>query len=121
MADSRQAWDRVGQELSDLGRQVKRHYEQQTGPEGAGGAGQPAGAERPPADKRKVEDALRQLADSLDQAFSALGDAIRDPQIGAQTRKAATSLNDALSATFADVSGRIRSTADRRKPPPSAE
>jgi hypothetical protein len=115
MADSKQAWDRVGQDLGDLGRRVKRHYEEQAGPE------QPAGAGRPtPPDRRKVEDALRQLADSLDQAFSALGDAIRDPEFGEQTRKAANSLNDALSATFADVSDRIRSTSDRRKPPPPA-
>jgi len=107
MADSKQAWDRVGQDLSDLGRHVRRHYEQQRGE-----------PERPaPADRRKVEDALRQLADSLDQAFSALGDAIRDPEFGEQTKKAANSLNDALSTTFAGVSERLRSSSDRRKPP----
>ena len=108
MADNRQAWDRVGRDLSDLGRHVRRHYEQQATPE------RPA-----PADRRKVEDALRQLADSLDQAFSALGDAIRDPEFGEQTKKAANSVNDALSATFAGVSERLRSASDRRKPPPA--
>jgi hypothetical protein len=98
MADSKQAWDQVGRDLSDLGRRVRDRYQQQPGP------GQPA-----PADRRKVEDALRELADSLDQAFTALGEAVRDPEFGAQTKKAADSLSDALSATFAEVSERFRS------------
>jgi hypothetical protein len=102
MAESKEAWDRVGQEFRALGRQVRERYERQAG-EGA-----------PAADRRKVDDALRQLADSLDQAFTALGDAIRDPQFGEQSRKAAGSLSDAVSATFAEVSDRVRS---RREPP----
>jgi hypothetical protein len=92
MADSKQAWDQVGRDLSDRGHRLQHHY-QQPGP------GQPA-----PADRREVEDALRELADSLDQALTALGDAVRDPEFGAQTKKAADSLSDALSATFAEVS-----------------
>jgi hypothetical protein len=103
MAESKEAWDRVGQDFRDLGRQVKERYEQR--PE----AGEEA------ADRRKVDDALRQLRDSLDQAFTALGDAVRDPQFGEQTRKAAGSLNDAVAATFAEVSERFKS---RREPPP---
>jgi hypothetical protein len=103
MAESKEAWDRVGQEFRVLGRQVKERYEQRQG------GGEEA------ADRRKVDDALRQLAESLDQAFTALGDAIRDPQFGEQTRKAAGSLSDAMSTTFAEVSERVRS---RREPPP---
>ena len=107
MADSKQAWDQVGRDLSDLGRRVRQHYKQKPGPE------QPA-----PADRRKVDDALRELADSLDRAFTALGDAVRDPEFGAQTKKAADSLSDALSATFAEVSERVRSKpAGGRRPP----
>ena len=45
---------------------------------------------------------------ALEQAFSALGDAIRDPQFGEQTKKAAGSLSDALTATFAEASERFR-------------
>jgi hypothetical protein len=104
MAESKEAWERVGRDFSDLGRQVKERYEQRER------AGQEA-----PADKRKVDEALRQLADSLDQAFTALGDAIRDPQFGEQTKKAAGSLSDAMAATFAEVSERMRS---RREGPP---
>ena len=106
MAESKEAWEQVGRDFSDLGRQVKQRYEQR---ERAG--------EEPPADRRKVDEALRQLADSLDQAFTALGDAIRDPQFGDQTKKAAGSLSDAMSATFAEVSERFRTK--RERPPGS--
>jgi hypothetical protein len=117
MAESKAAWERVGEDFRALGRQVKQHYDQRDKP---GGAGQPqAGAQgdrpevaggggRPAPDRRKVDDALQKLSDALDQAFSALGDAVRDPQVGEQTKKAAGSLNDALTATFAEASERFR-------------
>jgi hypothetical protein len=46
-----------------------------------------------------------------------LGDAIRDPQFGEQTKKAAGSLSDAMAATFAELSERFRS---RREGPPGS-
>jgi hypothetical protein len=99
MAESKAAWDQVGQDFRALGRQVKQHYEEQP---------QPEGDPPPPADRRKVDEALQKLSESLEQAFSALGDAIRDPQFGEQTKKAAGSLSDALTATFAEASERFR-------------
>jgi hypothetical protein len=102
MADSRKAWDQVGQDFTDLGQQVKRHYQRQAQ------AGQPA-----PEDRRKVEAALRQLRDSLDQAFTALGEAIRDPQFGVQANKTADSLSEALSSTFTEVGQRFGSRSQR--------
>ncbi|HEX6676509.1 MAG TPA: hypothetical protein VF486_15970 [Actinomycetes bacterium] len=108
MADSKQAWDQVGRDLSDLGRRVRQQYQQRPGPE------HPA-----PADRRKVDDALHELRDSLDRAFTALGDAVRDPEFGAQTKKAADSLSDALSATFAEVSERLRSKPGGGQRPPT--
>jgi len=117
MAESRAQWEKVGEEFRALGRQVKQHYDQRPRPEQP--AEQPAseqpGTDRPGTgpgapseDRRKVDDALQKLTESLDQAFSALGDAIRDPQFGEQTRKAASSLSDALNATFAEASERFR-------------
>jgi hypothetical protein len=105
MAENKAAWDRVGEDFKALGRQVKQHYDQRPRPEESGGREQ-EGA--PPADRRKVDEALEKLRESLEQAFSALGDAVRDPQVGEQTRKAATSLSDALTATFAEASERFR-------------
>jgi hypothetical protein len=119
MAESKAAWERVGEDFRALGRQVKQHYDQRPRPEGPaepqGGAAQERdrpeaveGGGRQAADRRKVDEALDKLRESLDQAFSALGDAVRDPQVGEQTKKAASSLSDALTATFAEASERFR-------------
>jgi hypothetical protein len=137
MAESKAAWDQVGQEFRALGRQVKQRFEESR-PEKPGA--EKAGAEKPgaplrgslvdkegpgpeetaepraegrpaegqPADRSKVDEALQKLTESLDQAFSALGDAVRDPAVGEQTKKAASSLSDALNATFAEASERFR-------------
>jgi hypothetical protein len=101
MAESKTAWDQVGEDFKVLGRQVKQHYDQRPRPESGGSAA-------PSEDRRKVDEALQKLRDSLEQAFSALGDAVRDPQVGEQTKKAAGSLSDALTATFAEASERFR-------------
>jgi hypothetical protein len=115
MAESKAAWDRVGEDFKTLGRQVKQHYDERPRPERpqepqpAEAQGQTTEGQGPQAaDRRKVDDALQKLTDALDQAFSALGDAVRDPQVGEQTRKAAGSLSDALNATFAEASERFR-------------
>ena len=112
MAESKAAWDQVGEDFRALGRQVKQHYDQRERPqatESQEATGQGQGAEgQPAADRRKVDDALQKLTEALDQAFSALGDAVRDPQVGEQTRKAAGSLSDALTATFAEASERFK-------------
>ena len=107
MAESKANWDQVGEEFKALGRQIRQHYEQ-TRSEGAASKEGTADQAAPSADRRKVDDALQKLTESLDQAFSALGDAVRDPKVGEQTRKAANSLSDALNATFAEASERFR-------------
>ena len=105
MAESKAAWDKVGEDFRALGRQVKQHYDQRPRPEDREGR---EGQAAPAAERRKVDDALEQLRNSLEQAFSALGDAVRDPQVGEQTRKAANSLSEALTATFEEASERFR-------------
>jgi len=121
MAESKAAWDQVQQEFRTLGRQVKQHYEESRSEkpeaplrgslvdkEGPEETAEPRAEGPPPADRRKVDEALQKLTESLDQAFSALGDAVRDPKVGEQTKKAASSLSDALNATFAEASERFR-------------
>ena len=122
MAESKAAWDQVGQEFRALGRQVKQRYEESrpekpepgaplrgslVDKEGPEETAEPR-ADGQPADRGKVDDTLKKLTESLDQAFSALGEAVRDPQVGEQTKKAASSLSDALNATFAEASERFR-------------
>jgi hypothetical protein len=102
MAESKAAWEQVGEEFRALGRQVKEHYEQRPRAQG------PEGEDPAPADRRKVDEALQKLSESLEQAFGALGEAVRDPRFGEQTKKAAGSLSDALNATFAEASERFR-------------
>ena len=104
MAESKAAWDRVGEDFRALGRQVKQHYDQRPRP----GSDVQEGPAAPAGDRRKVDEALERLRDSLEQAFSSLGDAVRDPEVGEQTKKAATSLSAALTATFAEASERFR-------------
>ena len=104
MAESKANWDQVGEDFKTLGRQVKQHYDERPRPE----RGEGQGGAAPSADRRKVDEALEKLREALDQAFSALGDAVRDPEVGAQTKKAAQSLGDALNATFAEASERFR-------------
>ena len=121
MAESKAAWDRVAEDFRALGRQVKQRYEESwsekpeaplrgsvVDKEGPEETAEPRAEGPPAADRRKVDDALQKLTETLDQAFSALGDAVRDPQVGEQTRKAASSLSDALNATFAEASERFR-------------
>jgi hypothetical protein len=110
MAESKQAWDQVGRDFTELGQHLKRHYSQQDSQ---------AEAEKPaPEDRRKVDAALRRLTESLDQIFTSLGDAIRDPEFGQQAKKTANSLGDALSSTFADVGRGSRSKSKDEPPPP---
>ena len=119
MAESKAAWDQVQQEFRALGRQVKQQFEESRSEKEKPGAplrgslvdeetAEPRAEGPPPPDRGKVDEALKKLTESLDQAFSALGDAVRDPQVGEQTRKAASSLSDALNATFAEASERFR-------------
>jgi hypothetical protein len=108
MAESKAAWDRVGEDFKALGRQVKQHYDQRPRPERAQEPQAAEGQGQQATDRRKVDDALQKLTEALDQAFTALGDAVRDPQVGEQTKKAASSLSDALNATFAEASERFR-------------
>jgi hypothetical protein len=111
MGESRQAWDKVGEDLTELGHHVKRHYQER-----------PEKPDPVPAEgRKKVDEALRQLTASLDNAFTALGDAVRDPEFGQHSKQAAASLTDALSVTFSEVSERIRARQDKGggSPPPA--
>ena len=46
MAESKAAWDQVGEDFKALGRQMKQHYDQRPRPEGAdGGQGEEGAAQ----------------------------------------------------------------------------
>ena len=97
---ARPAWDQVGEDFKALGRQVKQHYDQRPAPRAprACPVRGPAQGRRGPREAQGVAGA----------GVQRLGDAVRDPQVGEQTKKAAGSLSDALTATFAEASERFR-------------
>ena len=98
MTDSRQSWDEVAQQFRALGRHVKDHYRAQA-PEGATAEG---------AERERLEQALRTLADAVSQAVEAVGASVRDPEFRDQAKKAAESLGIAVGDTFTGVGDEVR-------------
>lgn len=96
--DSKEAWDEVGERFAVLGRALAARYKQLEQERGTT-------AEE---DKRKLEEALETVTRTLDQAFTSLGDTIRDPYAKQGLKDAARSFGDALGATFSDVSEEVR-------------
>src|SRR5437762_10380316 len=84
--ETKKAWEEVGQHFSDVGKRVGEHYrglesETRTSAE---------------TQRQTVKDAIQKIVDELDQAFTGLGNALRDPQTKDSLNKAAKSLGDAL-------------------------
>lgn len=95
---TKDAWDAVGDQAKDLGEAFKGHYE------GAGDT--PAGDE--------VKDALRQVGDGLEKLFSAIGSAIRDPEMQEKAKATGTSMMDAIGQTLTKAAGEIRTAFENR-------
>jgi hypothetical protein len=92
MADPmKDAWADVAEGFSSLGRTIKDRYEGDEPPP------------RPGAATSGLDDALRDAIERFVDAGREIGqravEVIRDPQVSAQARQAATRLEDALSAT----------------------
>jgi hypothetical protein len=97
MPDTKAAWDDVGGRFSDLAGRVKEQFEARVafgGPEA-----------------QKVDDAIRTLVRALDNAFTAIGDTLRDPTTREEAKQAASAMGDALASTFHDVADQIKSRA----------
>ena len=96
--ETRKAWDEVGKHFSNVGKQVAEHYrkeEQETGS---------ASAE----ERRSLNAALKDVVEKLDQAFTGLGNALRDPGTQDSLKRAGKSLGSALDTTFSKVGDEIR-------------
>jgi hypothetical protein len=98
MADTKQAWGEVGDRFGELGLKLKLHYQQ-------------AGGQVEDGELRKALDELRA---SVDHAFDAVGNAVKDPAVKEDARDVARSLRDALSTTFAEASDELRKCFTRR-------
>ncbi|HLM63402.1 MAG TPA: hypothetical protein VK306_03815 [Acidimicrobiales bacterium] len=99
MADTRQAWSEVADRFGELGLKLKLHYEQAAG-------GRP--------DDASLKKALEDLRDSVDGAFDAVGNAVKDPAVKDDARDVARAMREALSTTFAEASEDLRGCFKRQ-------
>lgn len=103
--DPRKAWDQVGQHFSDVGRRISERYREERGETGSASAAQlPA-----------VSDAIRKVVGQLDQTFTSLGNALRDPETNEGLKRAGRSLSEALDATFSGLGGEIKRRIGRKE------
>jgi phage shock protein PspC (stress-responsive transcriptional regulator) len=99
-ADVRTAWTTVGDDLRTLATDLRR-------PATSSAPGDPAAAadDAPPANAVPQP---RSPLSAADDAATALGERLRDPQVQAGARKAAASVSQALNASVDEVGRRIR-------------
>lgn len=100
---SKEAWDEVGERFAVFGRALAARYKQLEQERGA----------TTEEDKRKVEEAIQTVTRTLDQAFTSLGDTIRDPAAKDGLKQAARSVGDALGVTFTEVADEVRKRMGR--------
>jgi hypothetical protein len=102
MSEAKEAWDRVGDSFGDLGRSLKSHYEQR----------KDAGEHE--ADREAVEKALAGVREAVNRAVDSVNGAVKDPEVRDGANRAVTSLADALSTSFGEVSQQVRDALSRR-------
>jgi hypothetical protein len=100
MADNaREAWNEVGDKFGEWSRRLGQNYRKR---------GEELGTS-PEEDRRKLDDAIQTVTRQVDQAFTSLGETLRDPEAKQHLKEATKSLGDALSTTFSEVGDQIRS------------
>jgi hypothetical protein len=99
MAQSKAAWDQVGDRFNELSQRVKAEFDARV-----------AFTEE---DRAKVESALRTLGDALESAFNTFGDALRNESLRAQLKDAARAMGDALSTSFREASAEVKKRVGR--------
>lgn len=113
------AWNRVSEQFASLGESLRRRYDEEDE------------ADRPEGAVDSVTEALRTLGDAAERLAGTVGGAIRDPEVQANARSAASSLVDALGLTFSRITDEARRRMERPRegaddpwdaePPPTAE
>ena len=95
--ETRKAWNEVGEQFTELGKRFGEHYRKQ-------GREASASAEQ---QRQAMNEALRKAVDQLDQTFTSVGEALRDPETKKRMNRAVRSLGDALGTTFQTLSDEI--------------
>jgi hypothetical protein len=106
MSDVGSRWSEVGERIEALALKLKLHFEQT-------GRGQ------------ESTDALHKLRDSVNDAFEAAGNAVRDDAVRSDVRETGRLFLDALSASLAKAAEQLREkpaeTPEPPVPPPAVE
>ncbi len=100
MSRNEEAWKDVGDRFNSLGKKFREHYdskEAETDEEGA-----------PSSDE--IKKAFDTISDGLERVFGSLGAAVRDDDVKAESKAAASALVDALGATVEDLGVVVRRT-----------
>jgi len=100
MPDAKAAWDEVGNRFSDIAGRVKEQFDARAAYGGP--------------DSQKVDDAVRTLVRALDNAFTAIGDTLRDPSTRDEVKQTASAMGDALASTFHEVADQIKTRTSRQ-------
>lgn len=125
MSDAKESWDNVSAKASSLGLKLKLHLAQargaEEGPAGATDAGPAteaaegaAATEAESKEARDVKDAFRRLADAIDDAFGAVGNAAKDPAVKEDVKAMGQALVEALGTTFSQVGDEVRKVVHRK-------
>ena len=111
----KQAWNDVADGFSTLGRMMKKRYQDA----GEGGTGEAATTGKGSESDAAFRQAFERLATTGREVGDRAVDVARDDDVKAQTKRAASSLNDALSATMNflgdEVGGFFRRTKGDRQ------
>ncbi|HET7234929.1 MAG TPA: hypothetical protein VFK59_00680 [Actinomycetota bacterium] len=99
MTGSKDAWGEVDRKFSEFGRIVAERYRK---------IGEERGTPEAEEARRKLEEAFSTVTRQLDQAFSSVGDTIRDPEAKETLKQAGKAVVDALGSTVSDVGEEIR-------------
>lgn len=123
----KQAWNDVADGFARLGGAVRQRYHAEEGDEGTEGTEGKEGDARqrkPTPQPVAAIDSFREALDGLVAAGRDVGqralDVLRDPDVNAEAKHAAASLNEALSATV-DMIGREVSSLFTRRGPSDAQ
>lgn len=94
MAVQSKAWEQVGEKFETLGEHLRGHFDD---------VGAEASAER-----AAFEKSVRGLLTALEDGFNVAGKAVRDPTLREDVTKVATSVREALLATFETAGEQVR-------------
>lgn len=117
MDDAKAAWDEVGDRFTMLAGLIRERYDANAA--AAAQEGEAPVQESEAAGRREeAEQAVRGLVDVLDRAFTAVGEAVRDPSFRDEAKQAAGAIGEALGATLVEVGNDIRRTFGGTKEEP---